>query len=133
MNLIREINEGITINNKEDSLKYIEEFKNQDREHFIVLGLDTRNKVIYREIVSIGGLNYCSIHPREVFKKAILCSANSIIIAHNHPSGDLNPSKEDKLITKNIKKAGELLNIKLIDSLIIGNNKEDVKSIIQED
>lgn len=119
MRLIREINEDYIITNTQDNYKYLKEFENEDREFFIVLGLDTRNKVLYRDVISIGTLNMCPIHPREIFKTAIMRSVNSIIIAHNHPSGNKEPSKEDITISKKITKAGELLQIKVLDSLII--------------
>jgi DNA repair protein RadC len=128
--LIKEIKNPIPINNAECIYKnYLKKFGNQDREHFIVIGLDTKNKPLYREIVSIGTLNSTIIHPREVFKKAILMSSCSIIIAHNHPSQDLEPSQEDILVTKQLKQASEILGIKLLDHLIF--NKENFKSITE--
>lgn len=122
MEIIREIKEKYTIKSAKDIYNYLEEFKNQDREHFIVVGLDTKNKPCYREIVAIGTLNSTLITPREIFKKAILMSCNSIIIAHNHPSEDIKPSKEDLQITKKLKKAGEIIGITLLDHVIVGNN-----------
>ena len=92
-----------------------------DKEHFMILHLDTRNKIIKDEIISVGTLNSSIIHPREVFKSAIKESANAIILVHNHPSGDADPSKEDEEITKRLFDAGELLNIKVLDHVIIGN------------
>ena len=92
-----------------------------DREQFMILHLDTRNRIIKDEIVSVGTLNSSLIHPREVFKSAIKESANSIILAHNHPSGDPEPSEEDKEITTKLFRAGELLSIKVLDHVIIGN------------
>jgi len=91
------------------------------KEGFIVFCLDTDLRVISREIISIGTLNSCVIHPREIFRTAIIRSANSIIIVHNHPSGNLSPSKEDLSITKQLKKAGEILNIPLLDHVIVSN------------
>jgi len=93
-----------------------------DKEHFIILHLDTRNRVIKDEIVSVGTLNSSVIHPREVFKSAIKESANAIILVHNHPSGDTKPSEEDKTITERLFDAGELLDIKVLDHIIIGND-----------
>ena len=119
MQLIREINDGFKIQNPKDVLKYVEEFKDEDREHFIALGLDTNNKVMYRDIVSIGTLNSGVVHPREVFKKAIINSVNSIIVLHNHPSGTTTPSKEDIEVSKKLKSAGDILDIKVIDFLIL--------------
>jgi len=119
MKLIREIQENYIITKPEDTLKYLNEFKHEDREFFIVLGLDTGNKVMYREVVSIGTLNSALVHPREVFKGAVLKSANSIIIAHNHPSGKTEASNEDIQVMETLKSAGNILQIKLLDALII--------------
>lgn len=94
-----------------------------DKEHFMILHLDTRNRVIKDEIISVGTLNSSLIHPREVFKSAIKESANAVILVHNHPSGDTEPSEEDEEITKRLFDAGELLNIKVLDHVIIGNQK----------
>lgn len=130
MELIREVNEDYVINSMTDCLKYLEEFRKEDREYFIVLGLDTQNKVLYRDVVSIGTLNSAIIHPREIFKTAIIKSANSIIISHNHPSGNTNPSKEDREVYIKLKKAGEILDIKVLDSIIITPN--DILSLNEE-
>ncbi|MDO8538289.1 MAG: DNA repair protein RadC [archaeon] len=92
-----------------------------DREHFMVLHLDTRNRITKDEIISIGTLNSSLIHPREVFKSAIKESTNAVILVHNHPSGDAEPSDEDKKITEVLSQAGKLLSIKVLDHVIIGN------------
>ena len=92
-----------------------------DREHFVVLLLDIKNKVIGINTVSIGNLDTSIAHPREVFKPAILSNAGSILLAHNHPSGDPEPSKEDIEITRRLVKAGEILGIDVIDHLILGD------------
>jgi DNA repair protein RadC len=119
MELIREINDDYKITQPQDIKKYIEEFQNEDREYLVVLGLDTQNKVLYRDIVAIGILDGCLIHPREVYKSAIMKSAHSIIFVHNHPSGSTKPSSEDLKVKDSLKKAGDILGIKLIDSIII--------------
>jgi DNA repair protein RadC len=93
-----------------------------DKEHFVVLLLDSKNKLIKEETVSIGTLNSSVIHPREIFKSAIKESANSIILVHNHPSGNPLPSAEDKQITERLLKAGEVISIEIIDHIIIGKN-----------
>lgn len=93
------------------------------KENFVVIGLNSKNKIHYKEVVSIGTLNSSLIHPREIFKKAIINSCCAIIVAHNHPSGDPTPSKEDKQITKVIHHAGELLGIRLLDHVIIGSGE----------
>lgn len=92
-----------------------------DREQLIAISLDTKNQPTNINVVSIGSLNSSIVHPREVFKLAILINANSIIIAHNHPSGDATPSREDINITKRLKECGELIGINLIDHIIIGD------------
>lgn len=94
-----------------------------DREQLIVVSLDTKNQPTSINVASIGSLNSSIVHPREVFKVAILSNANSIIIAHNHPSGDPTPSKEDINITERLKEAGKLIGIDLIDHIIIGEEK----------
>jgi len=92
-----------------------------DREHFLMLALDGKNRVLGFEIVSIGTLTASLVHPREVFKAAILANAAAIIVAHNHPSGDPTPSGEDLAITQRLKQAGELLGIALLDHVILGH------------
>ncbi len=99
-----------------DSLKDIRSLK---KEHFIAIYLDTRNQEITREIISIGTLNASLVHPREVFEPAIRNLAASIILVHNHPSGDLKPSHEDLLITKKLVDSGNLLDIHILDHIII--------------
>jgi DNA repair protein RadC len=94
-----------------------------DKEHFMVILLDSKNKVIKDEVVSVGTLNSSIIHPREVFKTAIRESANAIILVHNHPSGDPTPSEEDEEITNLLVKAGKLLSISVLDHVIIGRDK----------
>lgn len=93
-----------------------------DREELIVACLNAKNEVNSINVVSIGSLNNSIVHPREVFKTAILSNAASIVMIHNHPSGDVTPSKEDKEITLRIKESGTILGIKLLDHIIIGNN-----------
>ena len=91
-----------------------------DREHFMILHLDTKNRVIKDEIVSVGALTGTIAHPREVFKSAIKESAHSVILVHNHPSGDPTPSDEDLKMTERLLEAGEILGIKVLDHVIIG-------------
>ena len=94
-----------------------------DREHLVLLTLDTKNKITSINTVSIGSINTSIVHPREVFKTAILSNASSVILSHNHPSGDVTPSKEDVDITKKIKECGRILGIELLDHVIIGDDK----------
>ena len=92
-----------------------------DREKLVVCCLDTKNQPLSMSVVSIGSLNSSIVHPREVFKVAILSNAASIILFHNHPSGIADPSKEDVSITHRLKEAGKLIGIELIDHIIIGS------------
>lgn len=92
-----------------------------DRERFVVLLLNTKNAVIESHTVSIGTLSSALVHPREIFKPAIQASAASIILAHNHPSSHLEPSREDREVTRRIIEAGETLGIEVLDHLIIGD------------
>lgn len=98
-----------------------------DREHLVLLTLDTKNCINSISTVSIGSLNSSIVHPREVFKIAILSNSANIILVHNHPSGDTTPSKDDITITNRIKECGEILGIKLLDHLIIGDNYTSFK------
>jgi DNA repair protein RadC len=93
----------------------------EKKEHFLVLCFDTKNKLISEE-VSVGTLNASLVHPREVFKKAILSSASHVIVAHNHPSGDTEPSPEDIQTTQRLVEAGNIIGISVVDHLIISQN-----------
>lgn len=100
--------------------------KIHDKEAFVVAFLNTKNRVIDHEVVSVGTINSSIVHPREVFRNAIINKANSVILCHNHPSGDLNPSKEDISITQRLKDTGNLLGIQVVDHLIInGINQQE--------
>ena len=93
-----------------------------DREHFLVVLVNTKNRVITIDTVSIGALSSSIVHPREVFKNAIKVSAAAIILAHNHPSGDPTPSREDLEVTKRIVQAGEIIGIRVLDHIVIGDS-----------
>jgi DNA repair protein RadC len=93
-----------------------------DREHFVVLLLDQKNQVIGFHTVSMGSLTASIVHPREVFKAAILANAAAMICGHNHPSGDVQPSREDRAITLRLVDAGKLLGISVVDHIIIGGD-----------
>ena len=97
-----------------------------DREVFVVLHLDTRNRVVAHETTSIGSQNASLVHPREVFKAAILKGATSIILAHNHPSGDPAPSKEDIDLTHRLAEAGGLMGIQVLDHVVVAPPGESV-------
>ena len=98
-------------------------FEGLDREQFLVCCLDAKNAGIGVNIVSIGSLNFSIVHPREVFKPAILLNACAIIAVHNHPSGDPTPSPEDRMLTTRLREAGDLLGIRLLDHLILGDDR----------
>ncbi len=97
--------------------------RGQKKEKFIELCLDTKNHVIKEDIISIGSLNANIVHPREVFKTALAESAAHIIVAHNHPSGDPSPSKEDIEITKKLVETGKIMGIEVLDHIIIGEGR----------
>lgn len=95
------------------------DFRESKKEHFVAFYLDTQNRLIERQIISIGTLNSSMVHPREVFEPAIKLSAASIIVVHNHPSNILEPSTEDKEITKRLVSSGKILGVKIIEHIIV--------------
>ncbi|OPY71362.1 MAG: hypothetical protein A4E62_01315 [Syntrophorhabdus sp. PtaU1.Bin002] len=99
----------------------------RDREHFWVITVDTRNKVRFVELVSLGTMNSSVVHPREIFRRAIKQGAASVILGHNHPSGDTEPSQEDLQITKKIVEAGQIIGIEVLDHVIIGKRDYSFK------
>lgn len=114
---------NIKLNNSKDIYEYIKEkliYKKQ--EYFYCLYLDNNNKLIEDKLLFIGTLNKANVHPREIFKYAYLNNSSKIVLAHNHPSGNTLPSKEDIYLTKNIIEIGKIQDVHVIDHLIIGNN-----------
>lgn len=111
-----------------DLLSYEMSFLSE--EHFNVILLNTKNMIIDTILISVGTINTSLVHVREVFKNAIKKNANSIILVHNHPSGDSSPSSEDKALTKRLCAAGQLLGIKVLDHIIIG--KDNYFSFMEE-
>ena len=107
------------INSAKDALVHLQDIRNAKKEHFVVLYLNARNQLICKETISIGTLNASLVHPREVFKPAIEHLAASIIVAHNHPSGGLEPSEADIMLTGRLSDAGELLGIEMVDHLVV--------------
>lgn len=101
----------------------MEELRYLQKEHFVCLFLNTKNHVTHQETLSMGSLNASIVHPREIFRAAIKYSSASIICAHNHPSGDPTPSKEDIQLTERLAEAGELIGIEVLDHLIIGDQR----------
>lgn len=113
-----------TILSPQDSYDILKQYiGNADREHFVILLLDNKHNVTGLHTVSIGHLSGALVHPREVFKAAILGNAASIILAHNHPSGNPEPSSEDIEVADRLHAAGELLGIKVLDHIIVGHKK----------
>lgn len=100
----------------------LKDIRDHKKEHFVVFYLDTRNQIIKKEIISIGSLNANLVHPREVFEPAVKNLAAQIIVAHNHPSGDIEPSNDDIEITKRLVESGRILGIEIIDHIIVTRN-----------
>lgn len=96
-------------------------FRDRRREYFLTLLLDGKNRIIREEQISEGSLNQSIVHPREVFSPAVKESAAAVILIHNHPSGDPAPSREDREITRRLKEAGEIMGIRVLDHIIIGD------------
>jgi DNA repair protein RadC len=90
------------------------------REHFVGLYLNSRNRLLARETVSVGSLNASIVHPREVYEPALRHGAASLVVVHNHPSGETDPSEDDLSITRRLSEAGEILGIALLDHVIVG-------------
>ena len=102
---------------------FMDELRYDKKEKFIIVLLNTKSEIISKELISIGNLNYSIVHPREVYKYAIKKSAASVLFIHNHPSGNPDPSKNDKNITRRLTEVGEIIGIDVIDHIIIGNNR----------
>ena len=98
-------------------------FRYETREHFLAVLLSTKNHVLKTAVISVGSLNASVVHPRELFREAINYRAASVILAHNHPSGDPTPSPEDVALTRKLVEAGTLLDIPVLDHLILGDGR----------
>ena len=133
--ILASIELGKRINNKINNINQIKIYSSENifnyykdklsdklQEHFYCVYLDTKNYIIKDKLLFIGTINQSLVHPREVFKEAYLLSATSIICIHNHPSGNVNPSNNDIIITKQLKEVGKLLGINVLDHLIIGKD-----------
>lgn len=133
---IRAVFETLTI--KEEQNRYLSPFtrysspeqvfatfsflRQETKEYFFALHLDGKNRICCIDEVSVGSLNQSIVHPREVFKTALLSSAAAIILLHNHPTGDPTPSSEDITITKRLREAGEIIGVRVLDHIIIGDD-----------
>ena len=133
--ILASIELGKRINNKINNINQIKIYSSESifnyykdklsdklQEYFYCVYLDTKNHIIKDKLLFIGTINQSLVHPREVFKEAYLLSATSIICIHNHPSGNVNPSNNDIIITKQLKEVGKLLGINVIDHIIIGKD-----------
>ncbi len=110
---------NLKINSAKDVYLLVQDFSSRKKEYFILITLDGANKIIEKRVVFVGTLNYSVVHPREIFALALEDRSASIIVVHNHPSGELSPSEEDIKITYRLKDAGKLMGIPLLDHIII--------------
>ncbi|WP_379669604.1 RadC family protein [Pueribacillus sp. YX66] len=116
--------DDITVNSPEDAytlFNRVFDLKNKTKEHFVMACLNIKNKVVGLHVIHIGSINMSLVSPRDVFQSALLNNAKGIIIAHNHPSGDPDPSREDIEVTKRLVEAGDMLGIDVLDHIIIGD------------
>jgi DNA repair protein RadC len=114
--------EPVSVTKPGDVYSFMSDLRHSDRERFYSLLLDARNAIVNCEEVSSGSTNTSIVHPREVFKSALLSSCTSIILVHNHPSGNPEPSFDDEKITRRLYERGDLLGIEILDSIIIGDD-----------
>ena len=110
---------GVELAKPEDVVPLLLEWRTARREHFVGFYLNARNQLLARDLLSVGSLSASIVHPREVFQPAIVRGAAGVIVAHNHPSGDPEPSPEDVAVTRRLADAGMLLGIELLDHLVI--------------
>ena len=96
--------------------------RHETKEHFIALHLDGKNRIVCCDMVSTGSLSQSIVHPRELFKTALLSSAAAVILLHNHPTGDTTPSAEDLTITRRLQEAGDLIGVRVLDHIVIGDS-----------
>ena len=112
------------INSPQDAAEMVlRELSLEQKEHFMIIMLNTKHRVIAKKVISIGHLNASLVHPREMFKEAIRRSSAAVILVHNHPSGDLTPSEDDISTTRRLVEAGQLLGIQVLDHIIVGDNR----------
>ncbi|MCP4539719.1 MAG: DNA repair protein RadC [Chloroflexi bacterium] len=122
--LMEEKSDSFTIRSPGDMAQLLmSEMSHLEQEHFVVIALDTRNRMIERKTLYVGSLNVTHIRVSEVFRGATRCNAAAVIVAHNHPSGDPSPSPQDVEVTRQLAQAGELLDIELLDHLIVGKSR----------
>jgi DNA repair protein RadC len=97
--------------------------QSQDREHCVTLNLDTKHRLLATTTVSIGSVDHTFMSPREVFRDALLHGASAVVIAHNHPSGDATPSRDDELVTRRLGRAGDIVGVEVLDHMVIGHQR----------
>ena len=114
-----EVSERPIIDSPEKAVELLGDIRSKKQEYFVCLTLDGANRLIAKRVISIGTLTASLVHPREVFAEAITDRAASIVVAHNHPSGNLEPSTADKEVTERLRQAGEILGIDLLDHILI--------------
>ena len=112
-----------SITSSADVLPELRHIRDLKKEHFVAIFLNARNQILKVETISVGSLNASLVHPREVFSPAVGISAASVILAHNHPSGDVTPSKEDCDLTKRLVQASQIMGIEVVDHIIIGSDR----------
>lgn len=112
----------LPINTPTDLEKFVEPLRHYSEEYFIAFHLTARNEVCNYQVISHGSLSASLVHPREVFKGALIANSHAIIVAHNHPGGSLTPSREDLETTEILIKAGDLMGVKVIDHIIVSSN-----------
>ena len=122
-----EVSERPIIDSPEKAVEQLVDIRDKRQEYFVCLTLDGANRLIAKRIITIGTLTASLVHPREVFAEAITDRAASIIVAHNHPSGNLEPSQADREVTERLRDAGDLLGVKLIDHIVV--TKDSYSSI----
>lgn len=112
------------IRSADDAAEYVmDRMRHLKKEHFCILYLDTKHRLIAEEVVSVGSLDASIVHPREIFKSAVKRSASAILCLHNHPSGDPTPSPEDLAVTRRLCEAGKLLGIDVLDHIVVGDGR----------
>jgi DNA repair protein RadC len=113
---------AIRLSSSRDVVRELADIRAADREHFLAFDLDVRHRLIERRTVHIGTLSGVEVHPREVFRRAIANGAAALILAHNHPSGDPSPSRQDLELTARLRQVGELLGITVVDHVIVAGD-----------